>query len=155
MLTQVAGRSGRGDLPGRVLIQTYHPQHYALRHAAAQDYRGFYNEEIRHRRNLEFPPFVALAMLLVRHKELPRAHAIAQGLRQALVEADDQRMCRILGPAPAPLARLRGEYRVQLLVKSRSRKQMRMVIDGAMRTLEENGHDLRSVNLEIDPISMM
>ena len=94
-------------------------------------------------------------MLLVRHKELPRAHAIAQGLRQALVEADDQRMCRILGPAPAPLARLRGEYRVQLLVKSRSRKQMRMVIDGAMRTVEENGHDLRSVNLEIDPITMM
>ena len=127
----------------------------ALRHAAAQDYRGFYDEEIRHRRNLGFPPFVALAMLLVRHKELPRAHTVAQGLRQALVEADDQRMCRIFGPAPAPLARLRGEYRVQLLVKSRSRKQMRMVIDGAMRTLEENGHDLRSVNLEIDPISMM
>ena len=94
-------------------------------------------------------------MLLVRHKELPRAHAIAQGLRQALVETDDQRMCRILGPAPAPLARLRGEYRVQLLVKSRSRKQMRAIIDRGLESLENAGQDLRPITFEIDPISMM
>ncbi len=71
------------------------------------------------------------------------------------MEANRDHSCRILGPAPAPLARLRGEYRVQLLVKSRSRKQMRAVIDTAMKSMEESGNDLRSVTLEIDPVSMM
>jgi primosomal protein N' (replication factor Y) len=155
LITQVAGRAGRGDLPGRVLIQTYHPQHYALRHACNQDYRGFYDEEIRHRRNHGYPPFVALALLLVRHKDAARANATAQQLRTALVEANRDHACRILGPAPAPFARLRGEHRVQLLIKSRSRKQMRGVIDAALETLQKAGNDLRSISVEIDPVSMM
>jgi primosomal protein N' (replication factor Y) len=155
LITQVAGRAGRGDLPGRVLIQTYHPHHYALRHATAQDYRGFYDEEIRHRRNHAYPPFVALAMVLTRHKQAERAQETAQTVKQALLAADAARACRVLGPAPAPLARLRGEYRVQLLVKSPSRKQMRATIDRAFDSLEKAGQDLRSVSLEIDPVSMM
>jgi primosomal protein N' (replication factor Y) len=155
LITQVAGRAGRGDLPGRVLIQTYHPDHYALRHATAQDYRGFYDEEIRHRRNHGYPPFVALALLLVRHKEAARALRTAQQLRNVLNEANREHACRILGPAPAPFARLRGEHRVQLLIKSRSRKQMRLVIDQAMKNFEEAGGDSRSVTPEIDPVSMM
>ena len=155
LITQVAGRAGRGDQPGRVLIQTYHPHHYALKHAVAQDYVGFYNEEIRHRRNHSYPPFVVLALLLSRHKEANRAYEMAQQVRKALVEADIDRTSRVLGPAPAPLARLRGEFRFQVLVKSRSRKQMRGVIDRALAALENAGHDLRHVNLEIDPINMM
>ena len=155
LITQVAGRAGRGDRPGRVLIQTYHPHHYALRHAVAQDYLGFYHEEIRHRRNHQYPPFVALALLLTRHADPNRAHEIAQQVRQALVASDPDRSCRILGPAPAPLARLRNEFRFHVLVKSRSRKQMRGVIDKAWTRLETAGNDLRHVSLEIDPISMM
>jgi len=155
LITQVAGRAGRGDQPGRVLIQTYHPHHYALKHAVAQDYVGFYNEEIRHRRNHGYPPFVALALLLTRHKDPNRAHEIAQQVKQALVEADADRTCRVLGPAPAPLARLRGEFRFHVLVKCRSRKQMRAVVDRALASIENSGHDLRAVSLEVDPISMM
>lgn len=155
LITQVAGRAGRGDLPGRVLIQTYHPNHYALRHATAQDYRAFYDEEIRHRRNHGYPPFVALTLLLVRHKDPARALSTAQQLRSALNEANRDHSCRVLGPAPAPFARLRGEHRIQLLVKSRSRKQMRAVIDQAIKDFEERGGDERSVRLEIDPVSMM
>ena len=155
LITQVAGRAGRGDLPGRVLIQTYHPDHYALRHATAQDYRGFYGEEIRHRRNLGFPPFVVLALLLVRHKDPARARSTAQQLRNALNEANRDHSGRILGPAPAPFARLRGEHRIQILVKSRSRKQMRAVIDQALKSFADAGGDSRSVTLEIDPVSMM
>jgi primosomal protein N' (replication factor Y) len=155
LITQVAGRAGRGDLSGRVLIQTYHPNHYALRHATAQDYRGFYDEEIRHRRNHGYPPFVALALLLVRHKDATRAMSVAQQIRTSLNEANGDHSCRILGPAPAPFARLRGEYRLQLLVKSRSRKQMRAVIDQALKSFEENGGEIRLVTLEIDPVSMM
>jgi primosomal protein N' (replication factor Y) (superfamily II helicase) len=155
LITQVAGRAGRGDRPGRVLIQTYHPDHYALRHAVAQDYLGFYQEEIRHRRNHQYPPFVALALVLTRHADAQRAHEIAQRVRKALVESDTDRSCRILGPASAPLARLRNEFRFHVLVKSRSRKQMRGVIDRAWMALETDGNDLRHVSLEIDPISMM
>jgi len=155
LITQVAGRAGRGDLPGRVLIQTYHPHHYALRHATAQDYRGFYDEEIRHRRNHGYPPFVALALLLVRHKDAARALSTAQELRNVLNEANRDHSSRILGPAPAPFARLRGEHRIQLLLKSRSRKQMRAVIDQALKEFEDRGGESRSVTLEIDPVSMM
>jgi len=155
LITQVAGRAGRGDLPGRVLIQTYHPHHYALRHATAQDYRGFYDEEIRHRSNLGFPPFVALALLLVRHKDPARARTIAQQLRNFLAEANRDHACRILGPAPAPFARLRNEHRMQILIKSRSRKQMRAVIDEAMLKFEEAGGESRMISLEIDPVNMM
>ena len=155
LITQVAGRAGRGDLPGRVLIQTYHPDHYAIKHAIAQDYRGFYDEEIRHRRNLGFPPFVALALFLVRNKDAARARSIAQELRNHLNQTNHERAARILGPAPAPFARLRGEYRIQLLIKSRSRKQMRAVIDQALKNFEEAGNDARAITLEIDPVSMM
>jgi primosomal protein N' (replication factor Y) len=155
LITQVAGRAGRGEKAGRVLIQTYHPEHYALRHACAQDYRGFYEEEIRHRRNHAYPPFVALTLLLSHHKDPARARATASHLRNALVEANRDHACRILGPAPAPLARLRGEHRVQLLLKSRSRKQMRVVIDAALKSMEEKSEDLRGVALEIDPVNMM
>jgi len=155
LITQVAGRAGRGDKAGRVLIQSYHPHHYALRHARAQDFRGFYAEEIRHRRNHGYPPFVALALLLSHHKDPARARNMALELRKALVEANRENACRILGPAPAPLARLRGEHRIQLLVKSRSRKHLRGVIDSALAALETAGQDLRFVTLEIDPVSMM
>ncbi len=129
LLTQVAGRAGRGDLPGKVLIQTYHPFHYALRHASAQDYAGFYQEEMRHRQNHTYPPFVALASLMVHGTDLNRVRADALELRKELDSANADRAARILGPAPAPLARLKGEYRVQLILKCRNRVHLRTIID--------------------------
>jgi primosomal protein N' (replication factor Y) len=151
LITQVAGRAGRGDRPGKVLIQTYHPYHYALRHACAQDYEAFYNEEINYRKNHSYPPFVALASLLVHGPDLGRVRADSLELRKQLDLANGDRKCRILGPAPAPLARLKGEHRFQLLIKSRSRKQVREIADAALKTVS----NLRSVNLEIDPVSIM
>ncbi|MDQ3474522.1 MAG: primosomal protein N', partial [Acidobacteriota bacterium] len=132
LITQVAGRAGRGERPGRVLIQTYHPNHYALRHASAQDYSGFYREENRHRENHGYPPFVSLASLLLHGAALGKVRVDALELRKELDLANQERSCRILGPAPAPLARLKGEHRIQLLVKSRSRRQLRKVIDTAL-----------------------
>jgi len=155
LITQVAGRAGRGDRPGQVLIQTYHPYHYALRHACAQDYEGFYNEEIHYRENHSYPPFVALASLLVHGPDLGRVRNDSLELRKQLDAANEQRKCRILGPAPAPLSRLKGEHRFQLLLKSRSRRYLREVADAALKSVAENGVSLRSVNLEIDPVSIM
>jgi primosomal protein N' (replication factor Y) len=155
LITQVAGRAGRGDRPGRVLIQTYHPYHYALRHACAQDFAGFYNEEIQYRQNHSYPPFVALATLLVHGPDLARVRSDSLELRKQLDAANEGRKCRILGPAPAPLSRLKGEHRFQLLLKSRSRRSLREVADAALKAVSETGVNLRSVNLEIDPVSIM
>lgn len=155
LLTQVAGRAGRGDLPGKVLIQTYHPYHYALRHASAQDYAGFYQEELRHRQNHTYPPFVALASLMVHGPEIARVRAESLELRKELDRANAARAVRILGPAPAPLARLKGEYRVQLILKCRNRLQLRTIIDTALKALHERKVNLRSINVEIDPVSIM
>jgi primosomal protein N' (replication factor Y) len=155
LITQVAGRAGRGDRPGKVLIQTYHPDHYALRHACAQDYEAFYNEEIRYRQNHSYPPFIALGSLLVHGPNLEKVRTDAMELRKQLDTANGDRNVRILGPAPAPLARLKGEHRFQLLLKSRSRKRLREVADVALKAVADRGVNLRSINLEIDPVSMM
>jgi primosomal protein N' (replication factor Y) len=155
LITQVAGRAGRGDRPGRVLIQTYHPYHYALRHACAQDYETFYVEELRYRQNHAYPPFVALASLLVHGPDLGRVRNDSLELRKHLDAANTERKCRVLGPAPAPLARLKGEHRFQLLIKSRSRKHLREIADAALKAAADGGMNLRTVNLEIDPVSIM
>lgn len=155
LITQVAGRAGRGDRPGRVLIQTYHPNHYALRHACAQDYESFFEEEIRYRQNHSYPPFVALASLLVHGPDLSKVRADALELRKQLDQANHGRAARILGPAPAPLSRIKGEHRYQILIKSRSRRKVREIADNALKGLAGRGTNLRSINLEIDPVSMM
>jgi primosomal protein N' (replication factor Y) len=155
LITQVAGRAGRGDRPGQVLIQTYHPDHYALRHACAQDYAGFYEEEIRYRQNHSYPPFVALASLLVHGSDFEKTRTTALELRKELDQANQDRACRVLGPAPAPLARLKGEHRIQLLIKSRSRRRLRQLIDAGVAGVARGGHASRSINIEIDPITIM
>ena len=126
-----------------------------MRHACAQDYAAFYAEEIRYRKSLGYPPFVALASLLAHGEDFNHVMNTASVIRQALDEANADRACRILGPAPAPLARLKGEHRIQLLIKSRSRPRLREVIDLALASAGEHGADLHAVNLEIDPINLM
>ncbi|MBA2339339.1 MAG: primosomal protein N' [Pyrinomonadaceae bacterium] len=157
LITQVAGRAGRGELAGRVLIQTFHPEAYALRHACAQDYAGFYGEEIQYRKSLGYPPFASLASLIIHGDDLTRAQTTAALVRQALDEANrDHRACRILGPAPAPLARLRGEHRIQILVKSSNRARLRETLDLALADAATMpGCDVRAINLEIDPVNLM
>jgi primosomal protein N' (replication factor Y) len=155
LITQVAGRAGRGDRPGKVLIQTYHPYHYALRHACAQDFEGFFEQELQYRQNHSYPPFVALASVLVHGKDLSRVRSDSLELRKHLDEANPDRKCRVLGPAPAPLSRLKGEHRFQLLIKSRSRKHLREIADAALKSAADNGMNLRSINLEIDPVSIL
>jgi primosomal protein N' (replication factor Y) len=155
LLTQVAGRAGRGELGGKVLIQTYYPEHYALRHAREQDYLGFYDEEIRFREKMGYPPFFALASMLVKHRDLNTASDTARKIRKALDDANSSKLCRILGPAPASLSRLKGEFRLQILIKSANRRVLRETVDLALASADESGVDLRSVFTEIDPLNLM
>jgi len=155
LLTQVAGRAGRGSLQGRVLIQTYYPEHYALKHAQTQNYDAFYTEEIEFRRKLAYPPFVALASILIKHTNYNYAFDNAQILKECLQKANTDNACRILGVAPAPLARLKNEFRLQILVKAKNRAKLRETLDFALHDAQEKFCDLRIVNVEIDPINLL
>jgi primosomal protein N' (replication factor Y) (superfamily II helicase) len=154
LLTQVAGRAGRGALPGRVMIQTYCPQHYVLQQAETQNYLSFYEKESKFRKNLNYPPYVALASLLIHHENFDYAYEQSQILREALQIANANRESRVLGPAPAPLARLKGEYRMQIIVKSANRKKLREFLEFAMHEAQTKSLDLRCVDIEIDPINL-
>lgn len=118
LLTQVAGRAGRGDEPARVIMQTYSPQHYAVQHATTHDYLGFAREEIRVRRALRFPPYARLVVCTVSNREDARAELDA---RRALAEVSDKlgqgSGLDVLGPTPAFLHRLRGEFRWQITIR--------------------------------------
>jgi primosomal protein N' (replication factor Y) len=154
LLTQVAGRAGRGDRPGRVIIQTYHPQHYSLVCARAQDYEGFYEREISFRSSMHYPPFRALINICAHHKDYETASGAAACLARELRNAADGKL-RVLGPAPAPLARLRAEYRFQVLIKTASRRTAREVLDIAMDRALAAGYKSHSISIEVDPINLM
>jgi primosomal protein N' (replication factor Y) len=155
LLTQVAGRAGRGSMPGRVLIQSYHPEHYSLQYARTQDYEAFYQHEINFRRAMYYPPFSVLVNIIVRHKELARAQALSAELARQLRAFAQEKTIRILGPAAAPLARLKGEHRLQILIKARARARAREVLDLAMAHFDSSPQDLSAITIEVDPIDLM
>src|SRR5687767_14847860 len=115
LLTQVAGRAGRGEIQGEALVQTLYPKHYSIRHACRQDYNAFYHDEIAFRRGMKYPPVVALINAVVKARTRQGAMDDAGELATALRMGGEP--YRVLGPAPAPLSRLRGEHRAQLFVK--------------------------------------
>jgi primosomal protein N' (replication factor Y) (superfamily II helicase) len=155
LLTQVAGRAGRGQLRGRVIIQTYHPEHYSLVCAQAQDYDDFYRREISFRRSMHYPPFTALINICVHDKEFDRANSAASDLARELRQAARDPGLRVLGPAPAPISRIKGEHRFQILIKARSRARAREALDAAMSRALASGYNPRSISIEVDPISLM
>lgn len=155
LLTQSAGRAGRGDLPGRVILQTYYPEHYVLRYAAAQDYEGFYQREIHFRQMLHYPPITTLIQVLVQHRDFERANALAQELARYLREGEWAGLLRVLGPAPAPLGRLRGRHRLQILIKSRQRLTAHRALDLALENLRAAGFDTHALVIDPDPVAVM
>jgi len=119
LLTQAAGRAGRGTEAGDVVIQTYQPQHYAIRHAARQDYEGFYREEIAYRRLLRYPPAAHMMAVQIQSEDEDAALHAANGIRRLLMEADPSgRKYRIIGPAGASLRKLRDLFRFVMYIKA-------------------------------------
>ncbi|MGE0454162.1 MAG: primosomal protein N' [Vicinamibacteria bacterium] len=150
LLTQVAGRAGRADLAGEVVLQSLRPEHYALRLACAQDYEGFFEREMEFRRAMGYPPESSLVNLLVRARELGEALGLARRLAEALRAR--ARGYRVLGPALAPLARIRQEHRCQVLLKG-ARAPMRAAVAAAISALSPK--QARSVAVDVDPVSIL
>ena len=159
LLTQVAGRAGRGARPGRVLIQTYAPHHYSIRAARDQDYERFIRRELRLRQELGWPPYSRMALVRIEGAEAAAVREMAERAGSALrSQAKDIRgdAMRVLGPAPAPIERLRGRYRWQVVVRSAEATAMR----AALATMQAQlGHrDARGgvfVGVDIDPVNML
>jgi primosomal protein N' (replication factor Y) len=115
LLAQVGGRTGRGELGGKVLIQTHYPEHYALQTAQNHDYVRFYEEEIKHREALNYPPFCRLVSLVVRARKEAATQSTAESLAEELLGLDGK--AEVLGPAPAPHSRVRSQFRYQIVLK--------------------------------------
>jgi primosomal protein N' (replication factor Y) len=153
LLTQVSGRAGRGEQPGEAVVQTLYPTHYSIQLACRQDYAAFYEQELRFRRAMGYPPFMSIVNVIVRGRTFTQAMDDAADVANKVREADARRDdLRVLGPAPAPLGKLRGEYRAQLLVKSTRRKPMR---EAVLRAVGERPELARRVTIDVDPLSVL
>ena len=153
LLTQVAGRAGRGNVPGIVLIQTINPDHYAVRMAAAQDYPAFYQKELHFRRMMLYPPFSAMANVLVRAEKKEMAMRMSSELGLLLMPPPEK--LRIMGPAEAPVPRLKNEYRYQFLVKAASRKALNELLQGIRAYALEHKWGATALVIDVDPLTLM
>jgi primosomal protein N' (replication factor Y) len=154
LLTQVAGRAGRGELHGRVLIQTFYAEHYAIQDAVKQDYASFFEREMTFRRTMAYPPFTSLANVIVRDTNLEKAIRWSRQLSEYF-SPQNGKGARILGPATAPLARLKKEYRFQFLLKSPKRSVLTKLLTGALDYCEANEIPDTAVLVDMDPLSLM
>ena len=151
LLTQVAGRAGRGEQAGEAIIQTLFPGHYSIRHATSQDYDAFFAKELEFRRGMRYPPVVAMINVIVRGKTYGEAMEAAADLSRRTAELGTGGFV-LLGPAPAPLTRLRGEHRVQFFLKGTSRAAMRIALKQALTQLPEIA---RKAIVDVDPMSVL
>lgn len=150
LVAQVAGRAGRGERPGTVHVQTFHPDHPAIRRAAAHDVAGFAEAELEFRRTFFYPPFSDLASILVSSPRRERAEETAAELGRAAGGAGET--LRISGPAPAPLERLQGKWRFQILVRGKSRRSVLAALEAIVPERPPAGVQ---VAVDVDPQDLM
>jgi len=153
LLTQVAGRAGRGERPGSVLVQAFNPEHPVLLQAVDQDFEAFFEREIRYRRALRYPPLVGLVQVLVHDRDQLQAEAWAATMGRALRTAGGERMF-IAGPGPAPMERLRGSYRQQILVRTAGRRRLIAAVEQALVAVEGT-IPRRAIIVDVDPYSLL
>ena len=153
LLTQAAGRAGRGTIPGRVLIQTLNPEHYAVRFAAAQDYAGFYKKEIEFRSLMRYPPFAALANVIFRAPQ--QEDALRLSTEAARFFTPPPEGVKVLGPAEAPVPKLKQEFRYQMLLKTPHRARLNELLRNLRQFAAEQKWPATSLVIDVDPHSLM
>jgi primosomal protein N' (replication factor Y) len=154
LLTQVAGRAGRGDSPGRVVVQTYFPDHYAIQYAAHHDFIGFYEKELRFRSWMHYPPYTALANVLVRSNKLDDALKWSGQLGQWFEKTRHEGI-RVLGPAAAPIVRLKQDYRYHFVLKSASREKLNTLLRTMLGFMSQQKIPRTQVIVDVDAIWLM
>lgn len=155
LLTQVAGRAGRATRPGRVVVQTFVPDHYALAPVSTHDYERFYREEIVHREALGYPPFGQLTRTVIHAEDEEATKQAAQTLaRTARALIPDGARLEVLGPAPAPIARLRGRHRAMILFKGTDEALLRRVTEATLAAAKQLPREVQ-VALDARPVNML
>ncbi len=161
LLSQVAGRTGRGTSPGRVIIQTYNPSHYAISAARDYDYKGFFSREISLRRQLNYPPFSSIANLRFLGNSKDKTERIAQQMKMRIgkilkKQFKSEKGVEVLGPVEAPITKLKGKYRQQLLIKSRRPKYLNQLLNEVDRLSSQilGASGVRLI-IDVDPYQMV
>ena len=152
LLTQVAGRAGRGERTGEAIVQTLYPEHYSIQLACRQDFPAFFEREVVYRRGMRYPPFVALINGVLRGRTFDDAMQQAREIVRRLEPATAAGRFTVLGPAPAPLGRLRGEHRVQFFLKGTRRADMRSALLQVVAAMPEIR---RRLTIDVDPLSVL
>ncbi len=162
LLTQVAGRAGRADKPGRVIVQAWNPFHYAIRHALDHDYLGFYRREARLRQAMVYPPFGRMAVLRVEGPDERETEAAARRILALVLQGVEGAQgrpgaagLRLLGPTPAPLYRCEGRYRWQLSVRAPDHRAVQAVLREAEKAVREEARGNLRVSLDVDPQTLV
>ena len=156
LLTQASGRCGRGTLPGRVIIQTFSPEHYSIRHAVHHDFIGFYEEEIRFREELDYPPFSRLVVIRIsgpdsRAVERKSSRIAVEGRR---IASNRKTPVQVLGPTPALLARLKNRYRWQVLLRGKSSVELHRTVERIMASKAAKPEKGMKIQMEFDPVQL-
>jgi primosomal protein N' (replication factor Y) (superfamily II helicase) len=154
LLTQVSGRAGRGALPGNVLVQTYYPEHYAIQHAAQHDFRGFVKKEMQYRKWMHYPPHAVLANILIHSTRLEEAAGWAASLGKCFAAMPLEQV-RVLGPASAPIVRLKRIYRFHLLLKATQRQALARILRAGLKQAQESGIPRRNLIIDVDAVNLM
>ncbi len=154
LMTQVSGRAGRGDLPGRVVVQTYYPDHYAILAASTHDYLSFTARELKYRRWMHYPPFGALANVLVQSAKLEEAVAWSSTLGKWFQQSAPEGV-RVLGPCSAPIARIKGVYRFHLILKAGSRRALNAALRAMLAQADKAGVPRRNLIADVDALRLM
>jgi primosomal protein N' (replication factor Y) len=154
LLTQVSGRAGRGDLPGRVLVQTYHPEYYAIQFAATHDYPGFVAKELQYRQWMHYPPSAVLANVIVQGQSLGEASAWANTLGRWFATQRLDKV-RVLGPAAAPIARLKRIYRFHFILKAERRDVLNHTLRALLAYADAHAIPHRNLLVDVDAVHLM
>jgi primosomal protein N' (replication factor Y) (superfamily II helicase) len=154
LLTQVAGRAGRGESPGKVVLQTFFPDHYAVQYAARHDFAGFYDKELRFRSWMHYPPYGSLANVLVRSDDLNQALKWA-GVIGKWFESTRHEGVRVLGPAAAPITRLKRDYRYHFVLKSPSREKLNRTLRAMLAHAATQKIPRTQVIVDVDAVWLM
>lgn len=153
LMIQAAGRAGRRDGRGRVLLQTYQPEHYAVQYAAKQDFQGFYAEEIAIRELMGYPPFSSVFSIVFSGEEQMAAEAAAQQFAQRLMQADTEGLAVLLGPVALP--KFRGEYRQRILVKATEEEPLRKLVLPVAEQMKKERKDNVRIQLLLNPTNLL
>ncbi len=154
LMMQVSGRAGRGELPGRVVVQTYYPDHYAIVAASTHDYAGFAERELKYRRWMHYPPFGVLANVLIQSDKLEEAAGWSATLGKWFQQTAPEGV-RVLGPCTAPIARINNVYRFHLILKAASRKSLNAALRGALAHADQAGIPRRNIVVDVDAQRLM